>query len=223
VVIRKNVGKDRWAFAVCAGLGGCLLVAAACAGGDTPPRDAALEDKIRTLYDPDFQLGDAGSSSMSMGGTGGGGGQGGSGTGGAGGGSSGSGGSVAAAGSSSGAAGSGTSGSGSSLPPPTGPVCDAYTQVFQYGCGLGGGCHSSSDLATHGDFGAGEANARALLDVPTKNGCGKYIDSANPDASQILLKAQGEQGASCGQDMPPNTNGLSQVDLDCIRSWVFSL
>jgi len=220
VVIRKNVDKDGWALALCAGLGAYLIVAAACAGGDTPPRDAQLERDIQERYDPDYAIGAAGSVNMT-GGSGGGGGsgaQGGSSAGGAGGGSSGAGGgSVASAGS----AGSGSAGSGSSLPPPTGPVCDAYTQVFQYGCGLGGGCHSSTDLAARGDFGAGEENARALVDVQTKNGCGKYIDTANPDASQILLKAQGEQAASCGQDMPPNSNGLSQADLDCIRSWVY--
>jgi hypothetical protein len=218
VVIRKNVGKDRWAAAVCGGLGACLIVAAACAGGDTPPRDAKLEETIRTTFDPDYASGDAGSASLPAGGSGGGGG---SAAGGAGGGSSSTGGSASAGAAGSGS--SGASGSVASLPPPTGPVCDAPTVVFQYGCGLGSGCHSASDKATHGDFGAGEAEARALLDVTTKNGCGKYIDSANPDASEILLKAQGKQGAGCGVSMPPNSNGVSQSDEDCIRSWVFSL
>jgi hypothetical protein len=217
------VGKDRWASALVAGLGACLIVAAACAGGDTPPRDGPLEDKIRALYDPDFQIGGAGSTSLPAGGSGGGG-QGGSAATGVGGRASGSGGSVAAAGSgSSGAAGSGTAGSGASLPPPTGPVCDAPTQVLRYGCGLGSSCHGDGALAARGDFGASEDQAKALINVETKNGCGKYIDSANPDASQVLLKATGAQAAACGGDMPPNSNGLSQEDADCIRSWLFSL
>ena len=205
------MGRNGWALAV-AGLGSCLVIAAACAGGDTPPRDEELEKTIRDTFDPGYAMGAAGSVGMS--GAGGGSGTGGSTAGGTGGGASGSGGSTVASGGSD-TAGSGTSGAGA-----TGDICDAPTQVLRYGCGLGSGCHGDGALAARGDFGASEDQARALVDVTTQNGCGKYIDSANPGQSQILLKASGKQAAACGGDMPPNSNGLPQDDLDCLTSWL---
>jgi hypothetical protein len=217
VVIRKNVGKDGWAFAVCASLGACLIVAAACAGGDTPPRDDELEAAIIRKFDPDYASGMAGSASMT-GGSGGGGGQGGGVSGGAGGGSSGSGGgssggSAGAAGSS-GAAGSGSSGSGS-----TGPVCDAVTKVFTK-CSFQP-CHG--DGSNNGSFADSEAAARALLDKPTRNtNCGKFIDSANPEDSAILTKLDDPACGSPqgGAQMPFNADPLSEEDIECVRSWV---
>ncbi|MEO8177670.1 MAG: hypothetical protein ABI895_02450 [Deltaproteobacteria bacterium] len=215
MVIRKNVGKDGWALALCAGLGAYLIVAAACAGGDTPPRDAELEEAIQKRYDPDYATGAAGSVNMT-GGSGGGGGsgaQGGSSAGGAGGGSSGTGGGSVTSG---GSAGSGTAGSGSSLPPPTGPVCDAVAKVFPK-CSFQP-CHG--DGSTNGSFADSEAAARALLDKPTRNTqCGKYIDSANPDASAILTKL--DDPTCGGAQMPFNADPLSDEDIDCVRSWVY--
>jgi len=195
VGIRKNVGKDGWAFAVCA-LGTCLILAAACAGGDTPPRDDVLEEKIRSTYDPDFETGVAGSASMA--GTGGGGGQGGS---------------AVAGGTGGGAAGSASvAGSGS-----TGDICDAPTKVLTYYCGLGSGCHGAE--ANFGDFGASEEAARALVDKSTKNAsCGKYIDSADPESSAILTKLS---DPTCGgAQMPFGSKPLAQADVDCVRSWL---
>lgn len=205
---RQNQGRDGWAFTACAGLGACLIIAAACAGGDTPPRDDAFEKKVQETFDPDYPddaTGAAGSVSM---GTGGGGGQGGSASGGAGGGGSGSG---AVGGGSSGASGAGSSGSGS-----TGPVCDAVAKVFSK-CSFQP-CHG--DGSTRGEFADSLAAARALVDVETQNGCGKYIDSANPDASQIYVKVTDNPGQGCGTQMPFNADPLSQEDQDCIRSWV---
>lgn len=211
MVIRKNVGKEGWAFAVCAGLGACLIVAAACAGGDTPPRDSAFEDKVRTLYDPDFETGNAGSNSLPAGGSGGGGGsggQGGSASTGAGGASPGTGGSVAEGGTGGGS--SGASGSGS-----TGPACDAVTKVFPK-CSFQP-CHG--DGSNNGSFADSESAARALLNTPTRNTqCGKYIDSANPEASAILTKL--DDPPCGGAQMPFNADPLSAEDIDCVRSWV---
>jgi hypothetical protein len=210
------MGRNRWALAV-AGLGSCLIIAAACAGGDTPPRDSDLEKLIRDTYDPDYATGAAGSVSMS--GSGGGGGTGG-GSSGTGGGSSGTGGGASGGASGSGSAGSGSVGGGSSGSGSTGAVCDAPTKVLTYYCGLGSGCHGPG--AALGDFGVDEAAARALVDKPTKNAaCGKYIDSANPDQSAVLLKL----GASppCGAQMPFGSDPLEQTDVDCLKSWLESL
>jgi len=208
VVIRKNVGGEGWALRACAGLGACLIAAAACAGGDTPPRDDELDKKIQTTFDPDYGTGLAGSASMTTGGSGGGGGQGGS-TAGAGGGSSGSGSVV------SGGSGGGSSG-GPSLPPPTGPTCDAVTKVFTK-CSFQP-CHG--DGSNNGAFADSQAAAQLLLDKPTKAAaCGKYIDSANPDASAILNKLSATPCA--GVQMPFNADPLPQSDIDCVRSWLF--
>jgi len=211
------MGRNQWALAV-TGLGSCLIIAAACAGGDTPPRDAALEEKIRSTFDPDYPVGAAGS--VSMAGAGGGGGTGGGSAAGAGGGSSGTGGGASGGASGSGSAGSGSAGSGTSGSGSTGAVCDAPTKVLAYYCGLGSGCHGPG--AALGDFGVDEAAALALVDKPTKNaGCGKYIDSANPDQSAVLTKL----GASppCGGQMPFNSDPLEQADVDCLKSWLESL
>jgi hypothetical protein len=216
VVIRKNMGSNGWALAV-AGLGSCLVIAAACAGGDTPPRDAALEEKIRTTYDPDYKTGAAGSVSMGTGGSSSGTGGSSSGTGGS---ASGTGGSASGGASGSGTAGSGTAGSGTSGSGSTGAVCDAPTKVLQYYCGLGSGCHGPG--AALGDFGVDEAAALALVDKPTKNAaCGKYIDSANPEQSAVLLKLGDKP--PCGAQMPFGGNPVSPEDVDCLTSWLDSL
>jgi hypothetical protein len=208
VAIRKNVDRDGWALKVCAGLGACWIMAAACAGGDTPPRDDELVQQVHDKYDPNFETGAAGS--MTMTGGGGTGGSGGSGTGGS---ASGLGGSATGGGS------SGASGSGSTvsnLPPPTGPTCDAVTKVFPK-CSFQP-CHGAD--SQHGSFADSDAAARLLLDKPTQNAaCGKYIDSANPDASAILTKLA---DPPCGGvQMPFNADPLSQSDIDCVRSWLF--
>jgi hypothetical protein len=215
VVISKNTGKNRWALAL-AGLGSCLIIAAACAGGDTPPLDAQGRELVRVAYDPDYPVGAAGSVSMS--------GAGGSGTGGSasgtGGGGSGTGGGSSGGASGSGAAGSGSAGSGSSGSGSTGEVCDAPTKVLAYYCGLGSGCHGPG--AALGDFGEDEAAALALVDQPTKNtACGKYIDSADPDKSAVLTKL--EANPPCGQQMPFGSDPLEQEDIDCLKSWLESL
>jgi hypothetical protein len=216
VVIRNNVGRNRWALAL-TGLGSCLIIAAACAGGDTPPRDADLEERIRSFYDPDYPAGAAGSVNMA-----GGGGTGGSASGvggsasGTGGSGSGTGGSASGGASGSGAAGSGSSGSGSSGSGSTGPVCDAPTQVFAQHCSFQP-CHG--DGSTNGSFADSEAAAKALLDKSTKNTqCGKYIDSGDPAQSALLLKLN---DPPCGgSQMPLGADPLEQADIDCVESWL---
>jgi hypothetical protein len=211
VTIRKNVGKDGWALQACAGLGACLIVAAACAGGDTPPEDDDLPKRVQDKFDPNFETGAAGSRSMTGGG----------GTGGTGGSGAGVGGSASGLGGSAsgGSASTGTAGTGSTvamLPPPTGPTCDAVTQVFPK-CSFQP-CHG--DGSTHGAFADSEASARLLLNKATQNTtCGKYIDTANPDASAILTKLS---ATPCGgAQMPYNAKPLPQEDIDCVRSWLY--
>jgi len=205
--------RNQWALAV-TGLGSCLIIAAACAGGDTPPRDAALEEKIRSTFDPDYPpVGAAGGVSMT--GVGGGSGTGGGGTGG--GSAAGAGGGASGGASGSGAAGSGSSGSGSTV-----AACD-WGKVIEFRCGgvLGSGCHG--DNSNFGNFGSTEAAAKALIDKPVKidTACGKYIDSANPDQSAIIRKLG---DPTCGgAQMPFNSDPLEQEDIDCIRGWIESV
>ena len=213
------MSTNGWALAV-AGLGSCLIIAAACAGGDTPPRTDLLEQTICTTYETDCPTGAAGSVSMGTGGSGTGGSSSGTGGSAAGTGGSASGGASGSGTAGSGTAGSGTAGSGTSGSGSTGPVCDAPTKVLNYYCGLGSGCHGPG--ASLGDFGVDEAAALALVDKPTKNtACGKYIDSANPEQSAVLAKL-GDR-PPCGQQMPLGGDPVDPEDVDCLKSWLNSL
>jgi hypothetical protein len=210
VVIRNNVSGNRWALAV-AGVGSCLIIAVACAGGDTPPRDADLEKLIRDTYDPGYDTGAAGSVSMGTGGSGTGGSS--SGTGGS---ATGTGGSASGGASGSGSAGSGSVGGGSSGSGSTGPVCDAPTEVFQQRCSFQP-CHG--DGSSNGAFADSAAAAEALLDKATKNTqCGKYIDSSDPTKSALLLKL-GDPPCG-GSQMPLGSDPLEQTEIDCVKSWL---
>ncbi len=201
------MGRNGWALAV-AGLGSCLVIAAACAGGDTPPRTEELEQSICNTYETDCAVGAAGSTSMGMGGSG----TGGS-TSGTGGSASGTGGSASGGASGSGTAGSGTSGSGTVV---SGDICDAPTQVFSQKCSFQP-CHG--DGSANGAFADSESAAKALLDKATKNTqCGKYIDSSDPDKSALFTKLG---SPPCGgSQMPLGSKPLEQVDIDCVQSWL---
>lgn len=156
------------------------------------------------MYDPGFATGVAGGSSMAGAG---GGGQGGSGTS-----NAGAGGSGAPTG---GSGGSGTAGSGSTG---SGEYCNAPETVLGPACGIGSGCHGADSRI--GDFGESEAAARALIDVETVNGCGSYIDSANPAQSQILVKLGDDIPGTCGAQMPFLNDPLPQAEIDCVTDWL---
>jgi hypothetical protein len=214
VSIRQGMGRSRWAVGGTGCLGTFLLVIAACAGSDTPPRDEQLLEDLAEKY-PEDAVGVAGSVGMGTGGAsgaGGGGGQGGSATGGAGGGASGSGGGSDGGSGGGGSGSSGASGSGSVM------SCSWSDTALQSACGIGSGCHGAD--AALGDFGDTEAAARALVGVSAKNGCGVYIDAANPDESQIFTKVANTQGGACGAQMPFLSDPLSQAEQDCILGWL---
>ena len=209
--VKRRTVRGGVGVAGCAAALGLLF---ACAGGDTPGRDDGFDSRVGGVYAP--ELGYAGSSNMAgagggASGAGGGAGTGGGNAGGAGGGASGAGGGVSGgAGGEGGSSGSGSSGAGA--------VCDAPGTVLKIACGFGSGCHGAD--SNLGDFGDSEAAARALVDVETKNGCGFYIDSADPDASLIMTKVDGTAGAQCGGSMPFGLDPLEQAEQDCIRSWL---
>ena len=125
-------------------------------------------------------------------------------------------------GSSSGAGSGGSSpGSGGSAAISHEPVCDAVTVVFQQSCGVGA-CHGNPG-ATIGDFGVGQAEAAALVDVPSRRnlGCGFYIDSSDTSQSLILRKLIGDFGdQECGGTMPAIGRDLTPQEIDCVESWL---
>ncbi len=211
VVTTQSSGNGRWAFQALGGMGVIFLIAAACAGGDTPPRTTTLEAEIIERYDPGFATGNVGGSSAA--GTGGGG-QGGSSSsgGGAGGGSSGSGSVVAGAGGGSAGSGSGSAGSGSG----GGDVCNAPVEVFQPSCGaLGSACHGAGSGL--GDFGDTEEAALALFDEASNCGGLPYFDSADPENSAVVVKLS--DSPPCGSPMPIGP-ALSQDEIDCVVDWI---
>ncbi|MEY4547419.1 MAG: hypothetical protein RL685_3614 [Pseudomonadota bacterium] len=203
--MRLSSDNGRWILQGLGGLGAAVLLAVACAGGDTPPRDAELEAKLIEEYDN--AVGQAGGASMAGAGgsgQGGSGGQGGSASANAGAGGSG----VAAAGST----GGGAAGAGS------GTYCNAPVDVLKPACGIGSGCHGAGSRL--GDFGDSESAARALLDVETENGCGFYISSANPAESQILVKLGEDIPGGCGERMPFFIDALPESEIACVSDWL---
>lgn len=119
-------------------------------------------------------------------------------------------------------------------------ACDPTTQfpsepgstdsLFEARCG-GSICHSPSSTGAPPSGGtdlsgtSAEVAARLYNKPPVASDCASsgalLIDSANPDASLMLLKLHDEQ--SCGDGMPSpyiDSNKLPDEDLGCIDSWV---
>jgi hypothetical protein len=179
------------------------LLIAGCAGGDTPARDRAIEDALCAAYPEDAcndQVGAAGSA-MTMGGSGGGG----MGLGGQGGGNAG------------GSPPVGGEGGGA----PSGMYCDAPGIVLIPKCGNSVACHGAGSLS--GDFGESEAKARTFVDRASLRdpACGRYINSADPEASTLLTMTNGEAGPNCYPvTMPLGSGDLPPEDLDCLADWL---
>lgn len=200
VVTTQSNGNGRRAFQALGGLGVALLIAAACAGTDTPPRTRSLEAEVIERYDPDFATGNAGSSSMAgAGGSG-------SGQGGSASTNAGAGGSGAPAG---GSSGGGSAGSGSSA------VCNAPVEVLIPKCGQAG-CHGAG--AGVGNF--GESEAAALAAVGDPSGCDDlpYFDPADPQNSAVVIKLADMPDCG-GAPMPLIGDPLTQDEVDCILEW----
>jgi hypothetical protein len=110
---------------------------------------------------------------------------------------------------------SGSSGAGSSA-----DVCDAPGTIFTPVCGTSG-CHDSA--STIGNFGGSEAQAKALVDKPGVSGaaCGKFIDSANPNASLLLTMTGDTPPKGCFMvPMPLGGDALTADQTACITSWL---
>lgn len=201
--MRLSSDNGRWMLKGVGGLSAAVLLAVACAGGDTPPRDAELLADIIERYDN--AVGQAGSASM--GGSGGGGGQGGSGQGG-------SVSNAGAGGSGTGAAGSSAAGSGSV------GYCDGPA-ILVAKCGSGSGCHGTG--STQGAFGASPTAAATFVDTLSSRGaaCGSFIDSASPDDSLILTMSTGDAGPNCSSlPMPLTGEALTPTEEDCLSDWL---
>lgn len=190
---------------VCAGsvLLGSLV--AACAGGDTPLRDDALEEQIANTYSPG-RVGAAG-------------GAGGSGAGGSS--ASGTGGSASSNAGSSGVAGGasmpGTGGSSSG-------ACNGFA-ILQTKCG-GPSCHGGASPGYLTNFALDEDTAAALEGGPSQGmACtadnSLLFDADNAAASLVLKKISGT--ANCGGQMPPGGPVLPAADVACIQTWIESL
>jgi hypothetical protein len=202
VVMRQSSGNGRWMLKGLGGLCGAFLVAVACAGGDTPPRDLALEQAIIDRYDN--AVGQAGS--VGMAGSGGGGGQGGSANAGSGGG----GGAPSGGSGGSGVAGSGAAGSGG------GDVCNAPATILIPRCGSAG-CHGAGSAI--GNFGESEAAAEALVgETANCNSALQYFNAANPQNSLVVTKL--EDAPPCGSPMPIGGDPLTPDEVNCILEWV---
>ncbi len=123
--------------------------------------------------------------------------------------------------------GAGTTGGGGSV----GAVCDAPTTIFQVDSDVAGNvgcsgsiCHTAANAATYPpDLVSAGVEARVKDIVSTTMACagGKYIDSANIEASLLLTKLTAAPG--CGIQMPFAKAALTQDKIDCIRSWVTSI
>jgi hypothetical protein len=88
-------------------------------------------------------------------------------------------------------------------------------------CGTGA-CHGNPG-ATIGDFGVSQAEAAALVDVPSRTnvGCGVYIDSSDPAQSLILRKLTGDfPDSDCGGTMPAIGRELKPEEIECVASWL---
>ena len=207
-------GAVRWFGAVSLSLvcGGF----AACAGTDTPPVDADLEDAIAQNF-TNGGIGAAGS---------------------AGGGNAGSG-NAPTAGSGGTDDGDGdedvdppAAGGSSQLPdeedpqleedpPPSGGGgCDGFA-ILEASCS-GGSCHGAGGL---GNFAESEEAARAFVGVSGTISCGSegpLLDPENPGASIIIQKV--EPGTPpCGGPMPIGGSPLSDEDIQCLEDWIGSL
>jgi hypothetical protein len=191
----------------------------ACAGGDTPARNSALEGFLSSEFGRGT-VGATGGSSSGNGGSGnsGSGNNGGStsGSGNNGGSDSGSGGSDAETGGTGGddepSGGSGGGGGGD---------CDGF-QILSENCGTSG-CHGSGAVFT--DFVASMAAVDQWVDEESAMGCGspaKVFDTENPAASLVITKLSASP--PCGGQMPiTNPGSITEDQIDCIQQFIEGL
>jgi hypothetical protein len=204
-----------------AGFGIVCGLLAACAGGDTPPRDSDLDDRIAAVY--------AGATLPPAGGSGGSGAA--PSNGGSGGGTptanGGSGGAPPSGGSGGGAmsgeAGSGTSaaGSGGEMPPPEPAGCDGFA-LLQERCGAGP-CHGAASTVSGFATSEGDAADFAGEDAegPSCGGDGPIFDPANPPASLVILKIDGT--VPCGSPMPLGGATFTAEEIECVQDFISTL
>lgn len=189
----------------CVGMGALCAIVAACAGGDTPRRDAEVIAAIEEFW------GSGGSQTASSGaggsgtGTSGSGNQGGSGT----------------AGSGMGGSGMPVGGSGNgSAGAEGGGDCDGF-QILVESCGQAG-CHGPG--ATFSGFAEDEGAAQSFVDEPAIGACasdpGVIFDPANPGDSLVITKMV---ASTCGSPMPLGGAVPSADEIACIEEWIGSL
>jgi hypothetical protein len=120
-----------------------------------------------------------------------------------------------------GSAGTGSVGAAGSGSTAGGAVCDAPKTILTPICG-NSGCHGAD--SPQGDFGVSDAAARALVDKPAQPSgisCGKFFDSANPQASAVLTMLQDNPPSGCLMTpMPLGADPLTPDQTACILSWI---
>jgi hypothetical protein len=185
------------------------LVLCACAGGDTPPTDAALEQAIEDRFGSDGTVAAAGGSRSGSGGR------------------SGTSGQAAAGRNAGGASEPASSGGSGQLPDDdepggtSGDGCDGFA-VLVDNCGSSG-CHGES--SPYSNFAESEEAALAFVGESGESSCatvGPLIDPENPAASIIIQKVTASS-PPCGTRMPVVGGPLSQEDVACLQDWIGSL